>query len=94
VTSDSKCGFEIAGDQPPYCGVRGYGIATLNKEKGEVILRNLIRKYLGDENNSLAKSLLLNRSHEVAVEIEPKALFRYDYSKRMDGITINTQPFG
>ena len=40
-----KCGFEIAGNRFPYRGIRGYGNASILKEKGENILRVLLQKY-------------------------------------------------
>ena len=39
-----KCGFEIAGDYPPYAGIRGWGVVDLDESKGKKILKKLIRK--------------------------------------------------
>lgn len=80
---DSRCAFEIAADQPPYCGVRGQGIATIAPDKGVEILEQLLVRYLGNTNNPLAERLLANSENEVAIIIEPKTLFTWDYSARM-----------
>jgi hypothetical protein len=45
-------------ESPPYRGVRGRGIATLNDDRGEEILRRLIERYLGDSSSRLASFLL------------------------------------
>lgn len=89
-SKNSKCGFEVAGDLPPYRGVRGWGHVKLNETRGSEILHILIKKYLKDEKSQLADFLLRRAENEVAIEIKPLSLFHYDYSNRMDGIQINT----
>ena len=89
-SKNSKCGFEVAGDLPPYRGLRGWGHAKLNETRGSEILHILIKKYLKDEKSQLADFLLRRAENEVAIEIKPLSLFHYDYSNRMDGIQINT----
>jgi hypothetical protein len=89
-SKNSKCGFEVAGDLPPYRGVRGWGHAKLNETRGSEILHILIKKYLKDEKSQLATFLLRRAENEVAIEIKLLSLFHYDYSNRMDGIQINT----
>jgi nitroimidazol reductase NimA-like FMN-containing flavoprotein (pyridoxamine 5'-phosphate oxidase superfamily) len=87
---DPKCGFEIAGDSFPYRGVRGYGKASIIEDKGEEILRMLMQKYLTVKEITISSSklneLLLSKEHlqsEVAIEVIPAALFKWDYKKRM-----------
>ena len=80
------CGFEIAGDKPPYKGTRGEGIATIIEERGSEILQILIQKYLGMKESTLSKFLKKQSSNEVAIEITPKRIFNYDYSQRMKDI--------
>ena len=46
-----KRGFEIAGDRFPYHGIRGYGNASILKDKGENILRMLGTKILQGKRN-------------------------------------------
>ncbi len=89
LSNNSKCGFEVAGDLPPYRGVRGWGYAKLREARGSEILRILIKKYLKDEKSQLADFLLGRAENEVAIEIKPLAVFHYDYSNRMNGIRVN-----
>jgi hypothetical protein len=90
LSNNSKCGFEVAGDLPPYRGVRGWGYAKLNETRGSEILHLLIKKYLKDDKSQLADFLLRRSEKEVAIEINPLSVFHYDYSNRMKGINVNT----
>ena len=90
LRKNPKCGFEIAGDSFPYRGVRGYGKASIVENKGEEILRMLIQKYLTGKETTISSlklyKLLLSKEHlqnEVAIEIVPAAIFKWDYKKRM-----------
>ena len=90
LRKNPKCGFEIAGDSFPYRGVRGYGKASIVENKGEEILRMLIQKYLTGKETTTSSlklyKLLLSKEHlqnEVAIEIIPSAMFKWDYKKRM-----------
>ncbi|MFB5600231.1 MAG: pyridoxamine 5'-phosphate oxidase family protein [Nitrososphaeraceae archaeon] len=89
LSNNPKCGFEVAGDLPPYRGVRGFGYAKLDNSKGIEILKILIKKYLKDDKSSLAKFLLKVDQKEVAIEIKPLSLYQYDYSDRMKGVIVN-----
>ena len=80
------CGFEIAGDNPPYKGTRGEGTVEILDEKGEEILAILIQKYLGEKESTLSKFLKDNSKTEVAIQISPQKIFNYDYSKRMKDV--------
>ena len=80
------CGFEIAADKPPYKGSRGEGIVKIIPTKGPQILNILIKKYLGEKESTLSKFLKSHSKNEIAIEITPQKIFRYDYSKRMKGI--------
>lgn len=88
--NNPKCGFEVAGDLPPYRGVRGWGNAKVDEGRGMEILRILINKYIRDENSQLANFLLKRSKNEMAIEINPLSMFHYDYSDRMKGIAVNT----
>ena len=90
LRKNPKCGFEIAGDSFPYRGVRGYGKASIVENKGEEILRMLIQKYLTGKETTISSlklyKFLLSKEHlqnEVAIEIIPAAMFKWDYKKRM-----------
>jgi len=93
LSKNARCGFEVASDNPPYKGVRGYGNATLDEENGKEILDLIIKKYLKDTNSSLAKFLKSRNENEIAIEIKPQNMFSYDYSNRMRDVVIksNTQ---
>jgi len=80
---DPRCGFEIAGERPPYCGVRGRGRAELVAERGEEILRALIGRYLDRDDGPLARWLLSRVEREVAIRIEPEHVVSWDYRERM-----------
>ena len=80
---DPRCAFEVAADEPPYRGVRGQGKAILNEGRGAEILEILLVRYLGGTESSLAQRLLARSENEVAIEIEPRTLFTWDYSARM-----------
>jgi hypothetical protein len=83
LENDARCAFEIAEDQPPYCGVRGQAKARIDDALGVEILEKLLIRYLGDTNNDLAKNLLARSQSEVAIIIEPTRIFTWDFSKRM-----------
>lgn len=89
LSSNPKCGFEVASDLPPYQGVRGWGNAKLDKVRGIEILDILIRKYLRDQESSLADFLRKRNKNEMVIEIIPTSIFSYDYTDRMRGIIVN-----
>lgn len=83
LTKQNKVGFEIAPNEPPYSGVRGQGIATLQPLGDGSTLTDLLDRYLGGQDSSLA-SWLLSRTHEeLLITIEPTRLFSWDYRERM-----------
>ncbi len=83
---NSKCGFEIARDSPPYRGVRGYGKVTIVEILGEKILRILLQRYFEGKESSPLYKFLLSENHlktEVAIVIYPTRIFEWDYTNRM-----------
>jgi hypothetical protein len=84
LAENSRCAFEIAADRPPYRGVRGRGLARVEPQPPDDILRLLILRYLGDEESSLARWLLSRRASEVAIRIVPSYLHSWDYTRRMN----------
>lgn len=86
LKNNPTVGFEIAADNPPYKGIRGYGQAKIVESIGENILNILIDKYLGKKISTLSEFLKRNSDTEVAIEITPKKLNTYDYSKRMKDV--------
>ena len=87
LKNDPRCGFEIAEDRPPYCGVRGQAKATIHKDIGVEILEKLLDRYLGNLENPLAQKLLSKADAEVAIELEPTQVYKWDFRQRMEGIS-------
>ncbi len=86
LAEDPRCGFEVSVESPPYRGVRGTALATLDNERGERILRALIDRYLGDTSSKLAQQLLARADDEVAIGLDPRTLLSWDFTERMRGI--------
>ncbi len=78
-----QCAFEVAADQPPYCGLRGQGLVTLEESLGVDILQQLISRYLGRSDLPLAQKLLARSQNEIALVIQPVSLFKWNFSERM-----------
>jgi nitroimidazol reductase NimA-like FMN-containing flavoprotein (pyridoxamine 5'-phosphate oxidase superfamily) len=83
LRADPRCGFEIAGDAPPYRGLRGKGRAELLPERGEAMLGALIDRYLGGRQSRFARWLLERGRDEMAIRIVPNRTSTWDYSRRM-----------
>jgi nitroimidazol reductase NimA-like FMN-containing flavoprotein (pyridoxamine 5'-phosphate oxidase superfamily) len=83
LKKNPRIGFEIASDRPPYRGVRGKAIVSLEREGVAEVLNSLIDRYLTDRNDSLAKWLLSRIDEENVLRIEPELITSWDYSNRM-----------
>lgn len=84
---EPRCAFEIAADQPPYCGLRGQAIARIDDQIGGQVLEQLLHRYLGGTESDLAKNLLEKQDSEVAIILEPVQIFTWDFSNRMKDIS-------
>ncbi|MDX1615876.1 MAG: pyridoxamine 5'-phosphate oxidase family protein [Candidatus Promineifilaceae bacterium] len=86
LQADDRCAFEVAGDRPPYCGVRGQARASIEPERGLAVLQRLLDRYLGGDESKLARLLLDNADNEVAIRLEPVNLTTWNFSARMEGV--------
>ena len=85
-----RCAFEVAADEPPYCGVRGQARAKIDPSRGAEILRRLLVRYLGNTDSALARWLLSRADKEVAIELRPINAYAWDYSQRMRDLAQST----
>jgi nitroimidazol reductase NimA-like FMN-containing flavoprotein (pyridoxamine 5'-phosphate oxidase superfamily) len=83
LLTDPRCGFEVAGDDPPYRGVRGTGTAQVHPDQGERVLRLLLDRYQGGTSSALARWLLARAATEVALRVVPTTLASWDFTARM-----------
>ena len=86
IGDENRCGFEIAGDLPPYCGMRGQAKAYIEPEKGAAVLETLLLRYLKDTDNDLARDLLSKKDREVAIRIEPVNITTWNFKNRMKDV--------
>jgi|TARA_B110000196_G_C21094218_1_gene639158 hypothetical protein len=84
LQKDVHCAFEVAPNEPPYCGVRGQGLATVTREGAGDALQALIDRFLGDGNQSLARWLLGRADEEYLIQLTPIWISSWDYGNRMD----------
>lgn len=83
LRAQSRCAFEIAADQPPYCGLRGRAVAEIDEERGIDILKSLLLRYTGGIDNPLARRLLGRTAPEVAIRLTPQKIVTWNFSERM-----------
>lgn len=83
IVEDSRCAFEVATNEPPYRGLRGRALVRVAAREGEAVLRQLIDRYLGDDESRLAQWLLSRKGNEVALRPEPVVMTCWDYTERM-----------
>lgn len=87
LRQEPRCAFEVAADEPPYCGVRGRALATIDRETGLQVLERLLDRYLGGTDNPLAEKLLGRDEPEVAIRLAPQSFHSWNFSQRMKGST-------
>ncbi len=83
LKADPRCAFEIAPNEPPYCGVRGRAQASLEPEGAGALLGRLLDRYLGSADSSLGQFLLARAEEELVVRLRPSQIASWDYSERM-----------
>jgi len=87
---NSRCAFELAGDHPPYRGLRGQGELILRPDLGRTVLERLVRRYTAGLETPLGKSLMSRSASEIAIEIQPVRIYSWDYTARMRGSLAET----
>ena len=90
LAEEPRCSFEIAGNSPPYRGVRGRGWAWLLESSEKPVLESLIKRYLGTDASPLARWLLSRPNTELTLAVSPLWVTSWDYRKRMDNSTCTT----
>ncbi|WP_226004519.1 pyridoxamine 5'-phosphate oxidase family protein [Natrinema salinisoli] len=82
LRTDPEIAFDISTNRIPYRGIRGNGTVEIDDD-GRPVLRDLVERYLDDTDSSLAEWLLDEDREEVALRIEPREIYSWDYSERM-----------
>lgn len=80
---DPDVSFEVSTNEPPYCGVRGNGTASMTEDEDKTVLTDLLHRYLGGTDSALAERLLDPDRREIRISIAPDRLHTWDYSDRM-----------
>lgn len=83
LEADPHVAFEISTNRPPYRGVRGNGTASFEPDTDQTLLRDLLDRYLGGTDSSLARTLLDPDREETAIAIAPDRIFTWDFTERM-----------
>lgn len=83
LESSGRCAFEVAGDQPPYHGVRGRARVTVEPDDDLDVLRLLVERYLGSAEGTFQRWLLGRDTPEVVLRLDPVSISSWDYRRRM-----------
>jgi hypothetical protein len=83
LARQSRLGFEIAVEKPPYYGIRGQGLASLGMDNDAALLTRLINRYLGEQKTPFREWLLKGAENEIAITIRPVRIMSWDYRDRM-----------
>lgn len=86
LRENGKVGFEVAPNEPPYCGVRGQGQAEISPLGGADELQRMLERYLGGADSRLADWLLSRSDEELLISVAPRRMFSWDYRQRMGDI--------
>lgn len=83
LEASPRCAFEVAGEQPPYRGVRGRAHVRIEPDDDLATLAALVLRYQGSTDGSLARRLLGRTTPEVRLRLDPTELTSWDYTRRM-----------
>lgn len=84
LRANPEIAFDISTNQMPYRGVRGNGTVSVSPDDKKEVLRSLVERYLGGTESSLAEWLLSEDHDEVSIRIDPREIYSWDFSDRMD----------
>lgn len=83
LQQNNRVGFEVSPNEPPYFGVRGQGLVSIQELGDSSLLEDLLAGYLGDTRSSFAQWLLGRKDEELILNISPQRLYTWDYRERM-----------
>jgi hypothetical protein len=86
LKNNPAVGIDVSTNDTPYSGIRGAGTAILSQDGGEEVLRDLVQRYLGGTDSSLAQGLLSGDREEALIRIDPDEIYSWDYSDRMKDV--------
>jgi nitroimidazol reductase NimA-like FMN-containing flavoprotein (pyridoxamine 5'-phosphate oxidase superfamily) len=86
LQANPACAIDVSTNDIPYRGVRGAGRVSCLPEEGAEVLERLIHRYLGTDDNRLARWLKSRQHEETALRISPEWLTSWDFSRRMSDI--------
>jgi hypothetical protein len=84
LSRDPRCAFELSVEQPPYSGIRGRALASIDDTRGKEVLDQVLLRYLGSLEVPLAKQLRADSDEEVAIVLDLQMVYSWDYTKRME----------
>lgn len=80
---EPRCAFEVAGERPPYRGVRGRAHVTIEPDEGLATLAELVERYLGGNESGFARWLLGRTTPEVVLRLDLVEVSSWDFTRRM-----------
>lgn len=83
LQENSRIGFEVAADSPPYCGIRGYGTAELSNDHKYTMIKRLYSKYFNNTDSELYSFLTDPNRDEMVITIAPEQIYKWNFTNRM-----------
>lgn len=80
---DQRGAFEVAGETPPYRGVRGRARVAIEPDERLATLSTLLVRYVGGTEGAFAQRLLGRTAPEVVLRLDPVEVSSWDFSRRM-----------
>ncbi|MCX2979636.1 pyridoxamine 5'-phosphate oxidase family protein [Halieaceae bacterium IMCC14734] len=83
LSANPRVGFEVAPNEPPYYGVRGQALVSLEPLGDKSTLHELLSRYLGGSDSGLGQWLLDRSDEELLITLKPSRIYSWDYRERM-----------